>query len=342
MICHICGLEFSHLGLHIKQHNIDAKHYYDMYIKKPNEGICPVCGKPTTFRGLTGGYLECCSSKCSNNFNIDKIKNTKLERYGNSSYNNSEKCKNTCTSKYGVDNVLKISKNHDKGVKAAQSEESKNKRCATNLIRYGVRNVYAAKSVKDKIKQTNLARYGVEYVTKNPSIISKIKHTNLQKYGVECNLNLDSVKKKIGSKEVQIKRANSLRGKSKHSKLEQYFEDALSSLGYTRDIDYYCQYRSEEYPFMCDFYLIKSRLYIEINGYWMHGGHPFSELSSKDLQILESWSIKAKNSKQYLYAIKIWTSSDPEKRNYGRHLNFIELWNSQDIDNFINTLKEDI
>ena len=40
--------------------------------------------------------------------NIDKILNTKLERYGNSNYNNHEKFKETFLLKYGVDNPAKI------------------------------------------------------------------------------------------------------------------------------------------------------------------------------------------------------------------------------------------
>jgi len=41
---------------------LNKKQYYDRYIKNDNEGICVVCGKPTTFRGTR--YLITCSTKC--------------------------------------------------------------------------------------------------------------------------------------------------------------------------------------------------------------------------------------------------------------------------------------
>ena len=339
-ICHTPFESIQKISHHIRVHKITIQEYYDTYMKKPNEGICVVCGKKTSFRGLSEGYLECCSSKCSNNHNIDKIKQTKLTKYGSSTYNNQDKLKETCLRKYGVTSVLKIPKIHEKGIKAARSNEANNKREQTNLIKYGASNVYAAESVKKKIKQTNLNKYGTEYVTQNPKIINKIKSTNLKKYGVVCNLNLDKVKKKIGTNEVQTKRANTLRGKPKHSKLEQFFESKLNELGYIKDKDYYCQYKSKEYPFMCDFYLIKSDTYIEINGYWMHNSHAYNCYNKVDKQTLNTWIEKAKTSKQYQYAIYIWTKSDPEKRKYGQNLNFIELWNIKDIENYINYLKE--
>ena len=113
-------------------------------------------------------------------------------------------------------------------------------------------------------------------------------------------------------------------------------------LGYKKDIDYFVQYRSADYPFMCDFYLVKKDMYIEINGYWMHNTHPFNELSINDLATLNKWTKKASSSSQYKYAIYVWTKSDPEKRKYGQKLNYVELWNMNDIDNFIKTLREEL
>ena len=48
-ICEICKENFANLnGLshHIKKtHKLEQKEYYDKFIKKPDEGICPCCGK---------------------------------------------------------------------------------------------------------------------------------------------------------------------------------------------------------------------------------------------------------------------------------------------------------
>ena len=42
-----------------------SKAYYDTYLKKnENEGICPICKTPTTYRGLFKGYAKFCSTEC--------------------------------------------------------------------------------------------------------------------------------------------------------------------------------------------------------------------------------------------------------------------------------------
>lgn len=70
MHCEICknDRDFSvrSLAAHIrKAHHITKKEYYDEYLKKPNEGKCLICGKPTKFSTLRIGYLKFCSFPCS-------------------------------------------------------------------------------------------------------------------------------------------------------------------------------------------------------------------------------------------------------------------------------------
>lgn len=56
------------LAGHIKKaHNMDIKPYYDTYIRKENEGKCPICGKDTEFKSLMNGYFEYCSQNCAQN-----------------------------------------------------------------------------------------------------------------------------------------------------------------------------------------------------------------------------------------------------------------------------------
>lgn len=64
--CLICGGVFHRLGLHLlKAHpNITHQEYYDRFLRKENEGLCPVCGKKTAFMGLTKGYRTHCSVTC--------------------------------------------------------------------------------------------------------------------------------------------------------------------------------------------------------------------------------------------------------------------------------------
>lgn len=47
-----------------KAHNLSTKAYYDAYLKKEGEGICPICGKPTKYYNLSKGYNTYCGAKC--------------------------------------------------------------------------------------------------------------------------------------------------------------------------------------------------------------------------------------------------------------------------------------
>jgi len=69
MKCSICLKEFkkaNKLSLHLNDHNISKKEYYDKYLKKENEGVC-YCGNFCNFKSLTTGYHTYCSSKCLSN-----------------------------------------------------------------------------------------------------------------------------------------------------------------------------------------------------------------------------------------------------------------------------------
>lgn len=76
MICQICGKECDGtqgLTSHaFKTHGMTSKEYYDRFIKKPDEGICPTCGKPTKFIKFGRGYKKHCSYSCSS---LDPIAN---------------------------------------------------------------------------------------------------------------------------------------------------------------------------------------------------------------------------------------------------------------------------
>jgi len=79
-----------------------------------SSGICKICSSKTKFEDFNKGYREYCSKRCVNNSmdRTDKTKKTKLEKYGNPTYTNREKCKQTTLAKYGVENIgsLKLGK----------------------------------------------------------------------------------------------------------------------------------------------------------------------------------------------------------------------------------------
>ena len=142
----------------------------------------------------------------------------------------------------------------------------------------------------------------------------------------------------MSSKEMQERR-NAIQ-KEHHtfnsSKIEQQFKEYLEQ-NYPNDFEY--QYRSELYPFNCDFYIKSLDLYIEIQGSWTHGRHPFDENNQEDIDKLNLW--KSKNTKFYNCAIKVWTKSDIIKQNMAKehNLNYLAIY-SNDFEICKNTILE--
>lgn len=96
------------------------------------------------------------------------------------------------------------------------------------------------------------------------------------------------------------------------------------------------QYKSELYPYHCDFYLPDLDLYIEYQGTWTHGLHPFNENNKEDIDKLNLW--KSKKSKYYDNAINTWTIRDVNKRYIVKqnNLNWIEFFNLEDFKKWLN------
>lgn len=101
------------------------------------------------------------------------------------------------------------------------------------------------------------------------------------------------------------------------------------------------QYKDKErYPYFCDFYIPELDLFLELNGMWTHGKHPYNMNLEEDNSILNIWKEKSKEYPMYLSAIKTWTINDVNKRNKAKenHLNFKEVWNLDEGKEFINKL----
>ena len=117
------------------------------------------------------------------------------------------------------------------------------------------------------------------------------------------------------------------------STIEELFNDFLMSVFGDKFLR---QYKSEDYPFNCDFYIPIVDLYVEIQGNWTHGKHPFDSKNPNDMDILSGW--KEKNTDFYKNAIHVWTGSDVRKRTcaISNNLNHLEIF-SNDIDTCINS-----
>ena len=102
---------------------------------------------------------------------VNKIKQTKLEKYGDENYNNSEKTKLTNLENIGTTTPLKLN-------------EVIEKRKQASLDKYGVDNPFKASEVQLKAKKVLKDIYGEKGVLGNTDIRTKIEKTNIERYGV--------------------------------------------------------------------------------------------------------------------------------------------------------------
>lgn len=126
---------------------------------------------------------------------IDKIADTKQEKYNDSAYNNPEKTKQTNLERHGVEYPQ-------------QNIEIKKKSKKTNFKKYNAPTFTATPEGKDQIKKTKKEKYGDE----NYINIKKIKQVKLEKYGYECEFENREWRNKHNSRDskIQLKICNDL------------------------------------------------------------------------------------------------------------------------------------
>lgn len=202
VICQLCQKQFQKIsGTHLKNHNITGKEYYDRFLKKPDEGKCLNCGKPTNFLKISQGYNRYCSCKCSQVVEETKQKRieTCLKIYGTENVFQNEdikiKLRNTCKNKYGVDHFTKTDEYIEKTKQTCLEKygteyytktlEYKEQVKQTCLEKYGTEYISQTEYFKNKVKETCLSKYGVEYISQTDEFKNKVKETCLNKYGVE-------------------------------------------------------------------------------------------------------------------------------------------------------------
>lgn len=79
MKCLICGDSYKQFNKHLKHiHQLDIKSYYDIYLKKDNEGFCESCGNPTVFHNWRYGRF--CSNACISKSKIGKTISEELRQ----------------------------------------------------------------------------------------------------------------------------------------------------------------------------------------------------------------------------------------------------------------------
>ena len=269
--------------------------YYHGLTARPT---CPVCRKSVNYVNFIMGYWECCSNKCMCNYDVTK-----------------EKRKQTSLKHYGVEIPSKC-----------QIIKDKMKR--TLLDVYGVDHPSKSPEIQERKRQTTLNHYGVENPFASPEIKEKIKQTCLDKYGEENPAQSQMVKDKIISKSAEIQQKSYETKKKNHSFKSSKFEQEFKKWLDDNNIDYRYQYKSDKYPFNCDFYFPDKDLYLEIQGHWTHGKQPFDPNNQDDITYLNF--MKSKNTKFYDNAIDVWTIRDPLKRSWAKDhkLNWVEVFST--------------
>lgn len=175
---------------------------------------------------------------------------------------------------------------------------------------------------------TCLQRYGYKSHNSSPIVKLHKKEGCLKKFGVEHYSKTDAYHKQMAAaneqrkaKEYATKKKN---GTFNCSKAEDRIFAFLCQQFNVDDV--VKQFKSEKYPFSCDFYVKPFDLYVECNFSWTHGGHQFDPDSKEDQAVLTKWS--SKKSKYYDNAICTWTKRDVMKRDYAvkNNLKYMVLW----------------
>ena len=338
--------------------------------------VCKWCGGHVSFNGYHKGsmhYSACCCSSCHAKYTKDKRFETNIKKYGRKNFGSAEKVKEYWISHYGVDNPAKTDfvkkKMRETNLRkygfncSSKSEIVKEKTKQTCLKRYGVEYAGQIEEAKEKSKKTCLEKYGSEYYigskdclektiefskqnynvdwfTKSEEIKNKAKKTMLRRYGVEYSMQIPKNKEYMSylmsSYEMQERRYNTM--KRNHTFNSSSTEEELFLYIKSRFPKVVRQYKDKNrYPYFCDFYIPELDYFIELQGYYTHGKHPFDPNSNEDLQLIEYYKKKYGEDCQ---PITIWSIKDVEKRDCAKkhNLNFKEVWSLEDGKNFVNDL----
>ena len=343
--------------------------------------VCVICGKPVKFLNGKKNQLfnkTCCKEHANMLDGItvkkvlkdiysdvdkkqqinNKIRETCLLKYGDEHYSNRIKARETCLQRYGVTSPLKSEIFKQKyGVEyTGQIPEKIEKTHKACLEKYGVDSVFKVQKFRNQSLDTCIKKYAsneddinsIVNIGQLKYVKDKIKNTCLEKYGVENPMQTQYYKNLISS----ILSSNEIQEKIYNTKLLNnsfnisYQEDVCLDLLKGKYSDCIRQYKSELYPFNCDFYIPSLDLYIEYNGSHYHHYHPFNENNEYDLNELNNLKEKANNSNahkngkksQYDNIIYTWTILDLKKRNIAQqnNLNYIEFWNINEVKEWIN------
>lgn len=296
----------------------------------PDKEICPVCGKYNKYINAHGRIysLGCCIKHAEQS----PIRNYHI-KLANENKTIEEKEQEHINRSNAQKNLSEEVKQHKKQLL-----------CITLEKKYGagITCSFQAETVKEKIKETNIKRRGVSSSAMDPKVKKKQADTIERKHGkgIRNAFQIPEVLESFAKRkdEIQFKRDETKRRNGTHrsSKVQNYIQQKLSELFGKSNVIF--EYNGDNrYPWKCDFYIKSLDMFIEYQGIWTHGGHPYVENSKEDINKLNVWKEKAKTSKFYQKAIEVWTIYDVLKRNTAKQnkIKFIELWNLEQFEKWI-------
>ena len=295
--------------------------------------ICKICGTPLSNNSRLGVHLkehnvsnEEYYLKYINNANHECAVCGKPTKFKNFSFGFFETCSRKCgrenmkktfLDKYGYDN-------QNKNADVIKKREN------TCIQKYGVAHPLSAMCTIQKRENTCIKKYGCKNAFQNENIKSKYRKTCLERYGYEyASSSLEFREKVINTK----KNNNTLNSSKIEDEIFKYLSDHFQNTQRN--------YKSEKYPFMCDFYIPELELFIELNAHWTHGGEPFNSKLKKHKDIIKLWTNK--NNKFYKSAINVWSIIDVNKRKIAKsnNINYLEIF-SGDYNYIVSIIEEHI
>lgn len=284
--------------------------------------ICPTCKKvPLRFLKSKGRFQHHCCPSCAakDPITIERLETTNMTRHGCKHYNNHAKQEHTMMERHGMKSALCKSSFREKGME-------------TKERKYGSRTF----NNPEKATRTSKERYGTGRNNQ------KVEETMEKRYGHKTYLLSDEINRMRNCPEIQ--RKISIRKKKNHTFNTSMSEEECYSILVERfgQEDVCRQFSSELYPFNCDFYVPSLDLYIEFNGNWTHGRHPFDESNEDDIKTVAKW--KERGGKFYELAIHTWTIRDVNKRETAKKngINYVEFWSVDDLRTCVNKLNEEM
>lgn len=242
----------------------------------------------------------------------EKIKITKLQRYGNKNFTNQEKREKSNLEKYGVTTRIL-----DKDILAkTHSKEIINKMNESRAKTWKNKPIEEKKEIYQKIKENNLKRIG--YISHMQDPKWREMHSDLGYFGSAEHLN--------NIEAIQKKRRATMK-KNGTTNTSRNFEDKLIKFMREKYPEYtiiQSYTDNERYPFECDCYVKELDLFIEFQGSYFHNYRPFNESAT---HIQEYEDLVAKGNQRKAIA-KVWRYNDPLKRQIAKenNLNYLEYW----------------